>query len=130
MVPPKEPLIAHLSPIIHWFPSSQNIFDLLPLLILLPLICCKVLQSFTLLSDPSPEILIFFDDSIVQLTGFAHSTALVEFQLLGEGVSMSEGFSFSDFGRFVGWGFINYWLGFSLSILLEIDKTAIIPLIE
>lgn len=79
MVPPKEPLIAHLIPIIHWLPSSQNLFNLPPLLVLLPLVRCKVLQSFALLPHPYPEVLIFFDDSIVQLTRFGHSTALVEF---------------------------------------------------
>lgn len=79
MVPPKELLITHLSPIIHWFPSSQHLFDLLPLLVLFPLVRCEVLQSFTLLPHSSPEVLIFFDDPIVQLTRFVHSTALVEF---------------------------------------------------
>lgn len=67
---------------------------------------------------------------MVQLAGFAHATALVELQLLGERVSMCQGFAFSYLRRFVGWGFINegFWLG--LAIVLVINEATVIALIE
>jgi hypothetical protein len=90
VLPAEVLLIAHVLPGVSGPMPPHHCLHLAPLLVLLPLARCEVLQPLPLLPHPPPEVLVLLYDAVVQLPRVGAPVALVELQLLRRGIPPGE----------------------------------------